>query len=552
MLKHLAVKNYALIENLEVDFSSGLTTITGETGSGKSIILGALGLILGDRADVKSLKDEQKKCVIEGVFDIREYNLQALFADLDLDHENTSYFRREIVPSGKSRAFINDTPVNLVQLREVALRLIDIHSQHQTLQINDAAYQLAIIDKVAENNALITEYQKLFGDYKKLLKELATLIESEKQNKAELDFFKFQWAELDENKLEEIEQDDWEEELNSLNHAEDIKEKLLEADNLLSEGELNVITNLKHAKLAISKVSTFNKSISELDQRLDSSIIELQDIASEISQLASSSELDPKRQEYLSNRLDNLYRLLQKHSIENVKELIELREELNAKIFAVESMDEKIQNLQKQVEERSDQLKKAGKSIRNEREKAAPVFIDRIKEILGSLNMGDADLRVEFEPLLEPSISGWDKVTLYFKANKGSRFNELKQVASGGELSRLMLAIKACISRAGGMPTIIFDEIDSGVSGEIADSMGDIMKEMSADMQVISITHLPQIAAKGNSHFKVYKELIGESTQTGLLALSEEGRIDELAQMLSGKKAGEAAIANARDLLQMN
>ena len=501
MLKALTIKNYALIDDLQVDFSNGLTIITGETGAGKSILLGGLSLILGKRADLSTIKDTSKKCVIEGTFDIANYNLKPLFKSEDLDYESMTIIRREILPSGKSRAFINDTPVNLDSLQILGDRLLDIHSQHESLQLTNDDFQFQVIDALAQNTSILQEYASDLFKYKNLQKELKVLQLQKMEAIKEYDYNAFLLKELEEAKLIEGEFEALEEEYETLNNIEDIREKLTLSHQLLSNEDVGVLTHLAEIKNQLSKLSGYALKYRDIFERINSSLIELDDIFSEIESAQELLEADPNRLEVVNNRLQVLHNLMQKHSVMDVGELLQIREALKEKVSITENLDDIIADKEKEVEAIINQLDNKASIIHNNRSKILPDLITQLEDILANLGMPNAKFNVKLKPAESYFGNGKDELEFLFSANKGGQFNELKKAASGGELSRIMLAIKSILSRYTQLPTIMFDEIDTGVSGEISNKMASIMQQMSKTMQVFTITHLPQIAAKGDTHF---------------------------------------------------
>jgi DNA repair protein RecN (Recombination protein N) len=550
MLKHLSVQNYALIDKLDVEFTEGLTIITGETGAGKSILLGALGLIAGARADSQSLQDKTKKCIIEAAFNIKGYSLNQFFTANELDHEIVTTIRREINPEGKSRAFINDTPVTLNQLKELGERLIDIHSQHQTLTLNGSEFQLSVVDAFAKHGAALSEYQSDYKAFKALEKQLNELVAKEAQAKKDLDYYQFQFNELEDANLKSGEQHSLEQELETLNNAEEIKSDLSKAAFVLNGSEQNLLSSLNEVKAILSSLAKFNPAIAELSGRINSSYIELKDISGELEALESEVIHDPNRIELLTEKLDAIYRLQQKHQVKSIEELIEIKESLSNKLIEFSSLETEIEKTKTALEKLNKSLSTSAKGISEGRKKVIPKIEKEIASLLSSLAMPNAQLKVD--QVIEPtfSISGIDTIKFLFSANKGRDFKELNKVASGGELSRLMLSIKSLIAQLTALPTIIFDEIDTGVSGDVADKVGSIMNQMTKNMQVITITHLPQIASKGQSHLFVYKEDKNNKTFSNIKKLSPDERILEIAKMLSTGKPTEAAISNAKELLK--
>ncbi len=549
MLTSLSIKNYALIDHLQVNFNEGFSIITGETGAGKSILLGGLSLILGKRADLSSLKDTTQKCVIEAVFKISNYNLKSLFEAEDLDYEAQTIIRREILPSGKSRAFINDTPVNLNSLQLLGERLIDIHSQHQTLQLTSNDFQFQIIDALADNDSVLENYSAELRIYKKLQKELKTLLEFQAEAIKEHDYNSFLLNELVEANLVDGELETLEEEYETLNNIESIKEKLAEAYQLLSEEQIGVLSSLTSLKNVFQKLSGFSNKYDDLFNRVNSSLIEIDDVFTEVDALQDTLDADPIRLEVVDGKLKVLHNLMQKHVAENVSELISIREALNEKVSVTENLDVIIIKKEEEIKSKEKVLNTIAKTIHKNRLDVIPQLKEQLETVLASLGMPNAQFKIDVALGNHFLVNGKDDLSFLFSANKGGQFNELKKAASGGELSRIMLAIKSMLSNYIQLPTIMFDEIDTGVSGEISNKMGDIMLQMSKTMQVFSITHLPQIAAKGHSHFKVYKEDVNEVTQTNLVKLNHDERIVEIAQMLGGLDASSSAIAHAKELL---
>ena len=550
MLKRLKIRNYALIRELDVEFNSGFTIITGETGAGKSILLGALSLILGQRADTTALKDTEKKCVVEGVFNVKDYDLKELFEQYDLDYEEQAIFRREISPSGKSRAFINDTPVNLKAMRELGLRLVDIHSQHQNLELNNQHFQLTVVDLYAGHNDLLETYREKFRIYRKTVQALNTLLEKAGQSKADLDYFRFQFEQLEKVALVDGEQEEMEKELETLNHAEEIKSNLTQLFELLNGDGPSVVRGSKDGLNLLNKVAKFFPEGESLNQRLESTYLELKDIAEEAERAAESVEYDPGRIEFLNERLDLIYTLQQKHRVETVAELIAIRDSLDEKISDIDSFDLEIEKLEKQRDIAEAEVKTLAGQLSEQRKEVLPAIEERVNGLLLQLGMPNSRFRVDLNSNGTPTSSGIDEASFMFSANKNAELCEISKVASGGEMSRLMLSLKSLISKSKALPTIIFDEIDSGISGEIAGKMGSILKEMAGGMQVINITHLPQVAAKGDYHYWVYKQDTEHETVTHLKLLSEKERVEELAKMLSGENISEAALQNAQELLR--
>ncbi|MEM6517381.1 MAG: DNA repair protein RecN [Bacteroidota bacterium] len=549
MLTNLSIQNYALIDDLSVGFSNGLSIITGETGAGKSILLGGLSLVMGKRADLSSVKDSTKKCIIEATFDITKYQLKGFFKSKDLDYEPLTIIRREILPSGKSRAFVNDSPVNLDSLQSLSLRLLDIHSQHQTLQLTNDDFQFKVIDALAQNTKLLDYYAEELKKYRKLEKTLKDLEFQKAEDLKELDYNNFLYKELEDANLVSGELKELEDEYETLNNVEDIQEKLSATHQLLSNEEIGIIKNLTEIKAAILKISGYSIKYREMYQRIDSSLIEIDDIFSEIESLQGDLEVNPERLNQVSLKLQVLNSLFQKHNVSEIQELISIKEALSTKIQITENLDERILNLKEQLEISKRALDDLAFSLREKRLQTIPNLTNQLKDILVVLGMPNAKFKIELKPSESYLPNGKDALDFMFSANKGGNFNELKKAASGGELSRIMLAIKSILTKYTQLPTIMFDEIDTGVSGEISNKMAMIMQEMSKKMQVFSITHLPQIAAKGDTHFKVYKQEVDNVTQSQIKKLSHEERIVEIAQMLGGSNISTSAVAHAKELL---
>ncbi|MDC1259781.1 DNA repair protein RecN [Flavobacteriaceae bacterium] len=549
MLSELSIKNYALIDALEVQFASGFTSITGETGAGKSILLGGLALVLGKRVDFSNINDPNQKCIIEASFNIENFNLKPFFEEQDLDFERLTILRREILPSGKSRAFINDSPVNLAVLAALGGQLIDIHSQQQTQELTNDDFQFQIIDALAKNSAAIETYQQLLKSYKTSQKQLSDLIAAKEQAEKEQDYQSFLLNELTQAKLQDIHLETLELEYNTLNNVESIQTELALANQIISTEDLGVASNLISLKQVFHKLSGIASVYSPLSERIDSAAIELDDIFSEIESEQSKLEVNPKRLQEIDSTLQTVHNLFSKHTVNSVADLLEIENQLATQLDTLASLEDTIAEKENSLESIIKELDKHAAIIHKQRIQVLPDLTKQLEAILSDLGMPNA----RFKMLLNPSetflYNGKDHLEFLFTANKGASFLPLKKAASGGELSRIMLAIKSVLSKYQQLPTIMFDEIDTGVSGEIAHKMGDIMNQMSASMQVFSITHLPQIAAKGQSHFKVFKQDIKNATVTSLKKLSQEERIDEIAQMLGGKKLSASAIAHANQLL---
>lgn len=553
MLKSLYISNYALISELQIDFDKGFSVITGETGAGKSIILGALSLILGQRAESKALKADTDKCVIEAEFDISGYKyLGDFFKINDLDVVSDScLIRRELTSAGKSRAFINDTPVSLNVLRDLTNRLIDIHSQHDNLLLSNENYQLEVVDTIAQNASLLADYLEKFNTWLNLQSELKKLENNASRYANELDFIQFQFKQLSDANLIESEQEDLEIEQDTLVHAEEIKSELTKAQLLMDE-EKSVLPLLKEIINSVSKIKNYIPEGDNWNERLQTAYIELKDIKSEISSFADKVEFNPSRLEWVENRLSELYTLQKKYKVETVNELIAIRNEYDNQLQKIDSFDDEIDKLKQNIAVAFELVKSTAEQLTKSREKTALPIEKYMVEQLTKLGMPNIQFKVELNKLADYTANGIDEVQFLFSANKNRPVQPVQLIASGGEVSRLMLSIKSLIANKSDLPTIIFDEIDTGVSGEIAHRMGDIMQTMSAGMQVITITHLPQIAAKSSQHYRVYKDDSGLQTQTYIEHLSIDERVKELAQMLSGKNLTDASILNARELLGLN
>lgn len=549
MIQKLQIKNYALIEKLEVNFSKGLTIITGETGAGKSILLGALGLIMGKRADTKVLYKEDAKCVVEAFFDIEKYDLQAFFAENDLDYEPLLIIRREITPSGKSRAFVNDTPSNLKILQALSNSLIDLHQQFDSLDIHEVSFQLRMIDSLANNKKLLEKYQVKYADYIANKNKLNRLEVQQRRSDQESDFLKFQLEELEELDLQEGEQENGERELERLTNAEDIKRILSGAFQHLTENELSVLGQLEEIRLSLNDVRKFDPQISRLYERFESIILELQDLSNDFEKVAESTEYEPERIMALQQRLDAIYRLQNKHKAADVAELLALQEELSQKLSAFSDLKEQIENLRLAIAKQEDVLMKLAEKLRDNRQKAGPGFEREVLKLLAQLSMEHARLQVEYQPLEQLGPMGIDEINFLFAANPGSRLQAIKDVASGGELSRLNLVVKSLVASAIPLPTLIFDEIDTGISGGIALKMGNILRQLSNQHQVVSITHSPQVASKADAHYFVYKNVREGSTYTKVRKLTQDERIRAIATMLSQNPPSDSAIENAKELL---
>jgi len=549
LLTHLSIQNYALINQLTIDFTKGLSIITGETGAGKSILLGALGLVMGNRADLSSLKDTEKKCVIEAQFSLDGYDLQELFEELDVDFEVETIIRREILPSGKSRAFVNDTPVTLSVLSALKTKLIDIHSQHQTLQLSDVSFQFSVIDALAKNQAKIASYKRGLKAYSKLKKELKALHEETEKSKEQYEYNLHLFNELEEAKLQVGEQEVLEEKLDKLNNIEEIKLNLSEALGVSVNEEIGIQTLLLSLENKLQKISSYSKEYEELANRVTSVKIELDDVVTELESANEEVEFNPNEIEELNDRLQLIYNLQKKHSVATITELQEIYESLSEKVAQVEDAGGLIAKKEAEIKEVAQKLDEVAKMITTSRNKVIPKLKKEIEYLLSELGMPNARFAIELRPSEEYLSNGKDALEFLFSANKGGNFGELKKVASGGELSRIMLSIKKILSENIQLPTIIFDEIDTGVSGEVSNKIAKIMQDMGVNMQVITITHLPQIASKGVQHYKVFKGEEAGVTTSNLKLLSESERIREIAEMLSGKDVSESALTHAKELL---
>ena len=551
MLKNLSIKNYVLIRQLEMEPTKHLSIITGETGAGKSIMLGAVGLLLGNRADTKVLFDQNEKCIIEGTFDISDYDLKALFEEEELDYENICIIRREISPQNKSRAFINDTPVNLEVLRKMGQRLMDVHSQHETLLLGVNDFQIQIIDAYAGNLALLTDYRTFYQKHKELQQKLDTLISSADEAKKQLDYNNFQLNELNEAELLDGEQEKLEEELKRLENAEEIKLKLNQAIEILSSSEHAALSNLQHVQKLLDFLAPFSAEYDKLKERLASSLIELKDISAEIENEEASVEFGKEHLDKIQERLDKIYSLQKKHRVNNISELIKIREELEEKVTAVLNLDEGINHTKKALDAAKKSLLEKAERLSKSRRAVLDKIKSELKGLLKDVGIPDASIQINMEST-PPSKNGMDSISILFSANKGVEPQELKNAASGGEFSRLMLCIKYILASKTALPTIVFDEIDTGISGEIAIKVGKMMKQMAKSHQVIAISHLPQMAAQGDMHFFVYKDNSSDRAVSKIKKLTNDERIKEIAQMIGGAKPSETAIQSAKELLSIN
>ncbi len=549
MLKSLSISNYALIDQVDLQFNKGMTAITGETGSGKSILLGAFGLLLGERADTKAIRDEKLKCIVEAVFDLTGYGLKEFFVENDLDDETLTSIRREIAPGGKSRAFINDTPVQIATLKSLGALLVDIHSQHENSLLGNRDFQFSVVDAFAGNLSLIAEYKLSFDQYKVWKRELDEAMSNEAQMRQEMDFLQFQLAELEKAGLDEIDQTGLEQELDTLSNAEQIRSTLDLAISSLDNDSSGVLVAVKNAKSNLLKIASFNKQLEEFTKRMESVSIEILDLTREMESFASGVTTDEKRVEIIGEKLSQLYHLQKKHRLNTVAELSSLKNEFSAKSGGEGSFDEKIETLKTKLASSESELHVIATKITASRVKAATAAMKEMKKYFVELSLDHAELMIDVSDSKEFNVFGKNDIAFLFRANKGGQLLPVKQVASGGEISRVMLAIKASISKHKKLPVLILDEIDQGVSGEVGKKIGTILKEMSGEMQLLAITHLPQIAGKATHQLKVYKSTDNTNTTTYVKEITGEERVNELAEMLSGKSVSKAAIENAKELM---
>ena len=553
MIKKLSVSNYTLIDELHIDFSAGFSVITGETGAGKSIILGALSLILGQRADLKSLRRSDEKAVIEGVFDIASYHLRDFFDENELDYdEGECILRREILPSGKSRAFINDTPVSLAQLKTLGEQLIDIHSQHQNMLLADSRFQLRVVDTMAGDAVLLADYREHYRRWRERLQAYTRLQEENRSGREEEDYLRYQLAQLDEAHLQEGEQEELEAELQTLQHAEEIKNELAVLQEFLHAEETGVVSLLNATLSRMRALSRLYPEVDEWAGRLESDYIDLKDIASTVDRSQENLNMDPERLAWVENRLDTYYSLQQKHRLASAAELLALRDSFAERLTRIENYDEELAALKHEVDEAESQVRNLAEQLTRVRRQSAANISSTLTERVKPLGMPHLQFEIEVSPRPQFDETGGDAIRFLFSANKNQPLQPVSEVASGGEISRLMLSLKALVAHAMALPTIVFDEVDTGVSGEIADKMARIMREMSRCMQVISITHLPQVAAWGQTHYRVYKSDTATATATHLVRLTDSERVEEIARMLSGSSLTAAALDNARELLNRN
>lgn len=549
MLLNLSISNYAIIEKLDLDFSEGFTVITGETGAGKSILLGALSLILGQRVDTSVLNDKEKKCVVEGIFKLDKKNFQEFFTENELDFEPETTIRREISSSGKSRAFINDTPVNLNVVKELAEQLINIHSQHQNLLVKNGNYQLTVVDSFSNLQQDVQDYEEQYRLFLVKRNKLKDLKSKENNAKTEVDFLKFQINEIELLKLRVDEQQEIEEQLDLLNNAEEIKNTLHQASSILLENEKSVVGDFKTILQSFSKIAHLSNDYQTLFERLNSLSIELNDLSREVSVLNDNVNFDNSEAEYLNIRINTIYSLEKKHQLTSSNELMSLLDSMKQELMQIESIDDVVNDLEKEVSIKEKELLILAKELSEKRKKNIPKLMSSIQQNLAELGMPESSFVINQEILNELTATGVDKIDFLFSANKGFKPEEVHKVASGGELSRLMLTIKSILAKSNNLSTVIFDEIDTGVSGDIADKIGSIMKQMSADIQIVTITHLPQVAAKGKHHYKIFKEVKNDKTITDVAVLGQEEKINEIAKMLSGKELTKAALETAKNLI---
>ncbi|MDR1544997.1 MAG: DNA repair protein RecN [Prevotellaceae bacterium] len=550
MLRHLEVQNYAMIENLNIDFQSGLSVITGETGAGKSIILGALGLALGARADAKVILSNAGKCVVETVFDVSKYDIKPLLAEFEVDYFDECIIRREVLANGKSRSFINDTPVNLLQLKELSSSLIDIHSQHESLLLGNANFQLNMLDLVAQTACELDSYKNLYNNYTAKKNLLKSLQENAEKAFSEKDYAQFQFEQLFEAKLVENEQVELENELDLINHSQEVCENLTTAAAAFSTEQFGAENQMNIALNSIRKIEKYLPTEQHFSERIHSLLIDIKDINSEIEQILNDTEFNVERKNFAEERLNLIYSLQQKHRVKTVAELLDLQHSFEQKLSEIENFDEEISKIKTEISEIENNLKSAAKILSDKRKSLQQPVTEQVEATLALLGMPNAKFEVSVTELENFTSNGTDKVEFLFSANKNRSPQPVSQVASGGELSRLMLVIKSLVIKKAKLPTIIFDEIDTGISGEIAKKMGMILQQMGENMQVIAITHLPQIAAKGNVHYKVFKDESGEVSKTGIAQLSENERVIEIAQMISGSNPSETAVNSAKELLE--
>jgi len=549
MLKSIYIQNYALIDELSIDVSAGFTAITGETGSGKSILLGAFGLLLGERADTKSIRRSDAKCVVEATFNLAGAELQAFFQEHDLDYDAQAVVRREIAVGGKNRSFINDTPVQLNVLKMLGARLVDIHSQHENSLMGERSFQFEVLDAFSGNDAVLKSYRTIFAEWNDRHAELGALKNQLSQWQQEQDYVQFQLQELEKAGLDEMNQEELESELNTLQHADHIRQALHGASEILDGVEHSILSRLASAKNILAKVSSHNVVITEYHNRLESSIIELRELSRDIESFASGVHSDEKRAQQIGERLSLLYQLQKKHRVQTSVELLDILKQLQSRAFSSEELEERIKQCEMEIASLTDELSELSMALDKARARGAKMAEKEMRGYFTQLSMEHAEVQLQLERKDEFDFWGRNQVAFLFKANKGGQFQPIQKVASGGEISRVMLAIKASISKHKRLPVLILDEIDQGVSGEVGLKIGSILKEMSTSMQLVTITHLPQIAGKAEHHWKVAKEVRGEQTFTSVEVIHDEKRVNELAEMLGGKKLSAAALANAKELL---
>lgn len=549
MLRTLSIENYALIDKLDLEFDSGLSIITGETGAGKSILLGALNLILGGRADSNALKNKEQNCIVEVVFSVGGYGMEQIFEENDIDFDNKVTIRRLIHTSGKSRAFINDVPVNLNVLKDFGDRLLDIHSQHQNLLLNSSSFQLSVVDALAKTESLLNKYLANYNAYKDTIRKITQRNESNAKAQADYEYIKFQYEQLEAAKLKADEQEYWEIEVKQLSNVEEIKSTYERLVQILNENEVSVVQALKESTYMLKKINSITSSSSELAQRLDSAYIEIKDIAEEVERINGSLQIDPEKLAFAENRLNTIYDLQQKHRVASISELLDIQLNLEKLLQQMDGYSEDVKKLEIDRDKYLAEIEKSSKEISELRKKSIPYIEKYITEMLKSLGMPNVVFQVAMETGNDYTSSGKDAVNFLFSANKNVSPQEISKVASGGEISRVMLSLKSLLVKNVKLPTIIFDEIDTGISGEVANMMGKIIKDLSVKTQTINITHLPQVAAKGNSHYVVYKENTATATFTRVRKLNENERVEEIAKMLSGSRITDAALENARHLI---
>ncbi|MEE9349551.1 MAG: DNA repair protein RecN [Flavobacteriaceae bacterium] len=550
MLQSLSIKNFALIDHLQVDFSDGLSTITGETGAGKSILLGGLALVLGKRAELSSLKDKEKKCIVEAEFNIKNYNLKSFFQNNDIDYEALTIIRREILPSGKSRAFINDTPINLTVLNELSAQLIDVHSQHQTLQLANTNFQFQLIDALAGNKKYLDSYQRGLKIYKTLQREFNEIQKSQNEAKKQYDYHLFLFQELEKADFQENEQKELEQKLDQLNNAEQITQSLLESVAIIQAEENGILDAMDLLKSNLSKITSFSKEFKSLYSRINSVKIEMDDISNELESESEKVVSNPFEIEKYNDRLQLLYDLYKKHSVEDIVSLNKVFQELDLKVQEVDDASKNTKHKRETILKVENQLNKLADNIHKNRIKAIPGFVQKLERTLANLEMPSVKFQINLNLKTEFLNNGKDTLDFLISTNKGGNFTTIKKGPSGGEMSRIILAVKSIFSKYKKLPTIIFDEIDTGVSGEVSNKIANVMLKMSENMQVISITHLPQIAAKGKQHYKVFKKENNQHIETNIKQLSQDERLNEIAEMLGGKEISNSALAHAKQLLK--